>query len=513
MVRAVYLLPFIPASALAASLAGAVTYRWSRWRHLPCIWTSLGAATLFLLAYRGWERNVGPGPFRWGGLGLSSANLFFLALLVLLGPVCVLLSAEGERGGREGGIISALGLLALAAALAAVLGEEPFILAAGCALGTLCAAGAALPAAGPKRRRLRMWLAILALLVSDACLALSVLFLYRAGVPGGPFLFSFPVGEGGLPAMLLLLSAALLRLGIFPLLDRGAIPSGEGRGLRIPYLVAMNLILGAYLLFLASRVLFSPGGAWEWAMLGSGACGLACAAVGTWRGSHPGRERGWSAVCLGSGVILCFSAAGREGATAARLVLLAGMPALLLLEMKGARGWRRSLGMIGGAALAGTPPLAGFASLWATSDSLARACLGGEGILFFLGWGIMAVAFLVVGTTSLFDGGRDGEVMPAWAAAACGLLLCTVLFLAGAYPGRVVDILMREYGLPLDIPFPGWSSLAWASLVVAAGLSFFRRVRAGTVGAGSGSKGRPPGFPGATGNGVSLRALAGGAEE
>lgn len=481
--KAVHLLPFLPAVALVAATLGAVMARKATWNYLPYAWTSLVAGTLLLLVYRGWERHVGPGPFRWAGFGLSPDNLFFVALLVLVGPMAVLPLAgvDGGRGKRPG-IPVVLGHLALAGALAAVLGDHLLLLVAGCAVGTWCAAGAAILASGSGKERWRGMTALLPCLASDLCLALSILFMALDGPPQELSISSLPAGKGGMPALALLVAAALLRLGVFPLNPVAVLLPARG-GSESLHLAAINPALGGYLLFLAWRALFSPGEPWRWALLATGVVSLVSASVFLPRRPGPGSRRGWMAACLGGGVILCFSAGGLGGAAAARLLLLAGIPALLLMEFSGPKGWRRIPGMVGAAAFMGVPPLAGYSTLWMAGRALGEAGTGGGEAAFFLGWVVMAVAFTVVGMVTLL-GGEERSDMPGWVVALSGLALYALIVLAGAYPGRVVDVLMREPGLPLEMPFSSWYSLAWAALAVTAGISVFWAVRS-RVGGGA----------------------------
>lgn len=474
--KAVHLLPFLPAVALTAAPLGAVTTRKSTWKYLPYAWTSLVAGTFFLLVYRGWERHVGPGPFRWAGFGLSPDNLFFVVLLVLVGPLAILPLAGVDMGQeRRPGALVALGHLALAGSLVAVLGDHLILLVAGCAVGTWCAAGAAVLASGSGKERWWGMAALLPCQASDLCLVLSILFMALDGPSQELSISSLPVGKGGMPALALLVAAALLRLGVFPLNPVAALLPARGRSDSLP-LAAMNPALGGYLLFLAWRALFSPGEPWRWALLATGVVSLVSASVFLPRRPGPGSRRGWMAACLGGGVILCFSAGGLGVAAAARLLLLAGIPALLLMEFSGPKGWRRIPGMVGAAAFMGVPPLAGFGTLWMAGRALGELGTGGGEVAFFLGWMVMAVAFTVVGIVFLL-GGEERSDMPGWVVALSSLALCALIVLVGAYPGRAVDVLMREYGLPLEMPFSSWYSLAWAALAVAAGISVFWVVR------------------------------------
>lgn len=141
--KAVYPLPLLPAAALVPAVLHIPASRFPRGKYLAPAWTILALTLLAFLAYRGWERYVGPGAFRIWWLSVSSRNWAFLAVLVVAGPLSVVLLHGVKEWGRENRLIPALGYLALAGATAAVLGEHLFLLTVGCALATWCAAGAA----------------------------------------------------------------------------------------------------------------------------------------------------------------------------------------------------------------------------------------------------------------------------------------------------------------------------------------------------------------------------------
>jgi len=470
--KAVHLLPFVPTTALAAALVSLLPSRGRKWKYVPSICSFLSASVLLFLVYRGWERHVGPGPFRWGWWTLTEGNLAFLVLLAVTGPLSLFLLAAGEEAwGWRQRVIHALGHLGTAGAAAAVLAGNPLLLAAGCTTATWCAVALALLLEPTGGGRSRSCAALFPLVASDLCLALSVLLLVLEVPSRGPLLYSSPsAGADNIPAFALLLAAALLRLGTLPFAACHAYLCGRGRAYRLPYLLVLSPVTGGYLLFLATRVVFSPGMEWRWVFLSAGCAVMIFSTLSVLRNPHPGRARGWLAASLGGAFTVALSGGGQGGAAAARLALLTGIPALLMLEASGWEGWRRWARMTAGAAIIGLPPLAGFGFLWAAGNYLAEGNTGASRSVFFLGWPVAVLAFLVGGTLAMLSAGEEKESLPAWAAASVFAVTCAFLVLVGIYPGRVVDFLMREYGLPLEMPFSSWSSMAWASLLALAGL-------------------------------------------
>lgn len=496
--KAVHLLPFVPTTALAAALVSLLPSRGRKWKYVPSACSFLSASALLVLVYRGWERHVGPGPFRWGWWTLTEANLAFLALLAVTGPLSLFLLAAGEdTWGWKQRVIHALGHLGTAGAATAVLAGHPLLLAAGCAPATWCAVALAYLLERTGRERSRSCAALFPLVASDLCLALSVLLLVLEVPSRGSLLFSSPsAGGDNIPAFALMLSAALLRLGAPPFAACQAYLCGRGRDYRLPYLLVLSPLMGGYLLFLAARVVFSPGMGWRWVFLGAGSAVMIFSTFSVLRNPHPGRARGWLAASLGGAFTVALSGGGQGGAAAARLALLSGVPALLMLEASGWEGWRGWARITAGAAVVGLPPLAGFAFLWTAGNYLAEGNTGASRSIFFLGWPVAFLAFLVGGTAAMLSAGEEKESLPAWAAASVFAVACAFLLLVGTYPGRVVDLLMREYGLPLEMPFSSWSSIAWASLLALAGLGILWAMWVRRKG-GSSTQARIPALPAA----------------
>lgn len=162
---------------------------------------------------------------------------------------------------------------------------------------------------------------------------------------------------------------------------------------------------------------------------------------------YPGKRKimGWMTACVGAALVLTLSSVGQADSAAARLAPMAGVPALLLVEASGSReDWGNWVGILGGAAFLGIPPLAGFASLWVIVDSLAGRFAGGSSVIFLLSIPLVVLAFLVCGTVSFLSPGDAEDGIPAWLVTGFGLSLAVFLLVVGIYPGRLVDLLMRE---------------------------------------------------------------------
>jgi hypothetical protein len=265
-----------------------------------------------------------------------------------------------------------------------------------------------------------------------------------------------------------MLAAALLRLGCIPLHRWIAGVSQGGKDLRLVHLLAVDLTLGTFLLFSVSRIFFVWDGVWVWVCLGIAAATLAEVVRELLHAS--GREETWGLLCAacGAGLALAAAPGGQAAAAAARLGLWAGIPALALVELGSesgfGMGWAR---VAGGASLMGLPPLAGFAWLWMGFGVLAGEFAGGVTVIFLAAIPLLFAGALVMGADSLLLPRGGEEQAPAKVAAATGVLLAAFCAAVGLYPGAMVDLLMREYGLPLDIPFTSWTTLGWAVLICA----------------------------------------------
>jgi formate hydrogenlyase subunit 3/multisubunit Na+/H+ antiporter MnhD subunit len=464
-VRAEYILPALPLTAAAVGLVflAAMGLRRLRWIALALYTISIPA--LAFLAYRFWDHHVGPESFHFWQFTLTPVGISFLVPLAVVSPL--LLWAVETRGpaGRRGNAASALACLGLAATLAAVMSQHLFLLAGMFAIATWSMAGTAV-LKGRKAARLLPYLFPLG--AADLCLALGLLLLYLSDPTRG---LSFPPlplrPEGMLAASCsLLLAAALLRLGCFPL-HRWM--SGIARGSRelgLLHILAVDLTLGTFLLFSVTRTFFAWDGFWVWICLGIAAASLAELARELLHAS--GREEAWGLLCASAGAAIALVAApgGQAAAAASRLALWAAVPALALVALgsEDAPGvdWA---GVVGSASLMGLPPLAGFAALWVGFKTLAGEFAGGETVIFLAAIPLLFAGALIAGAVSLLlPRQREGEA-PLRLAFPAGVLLAACCAAVGIYAGTLSDLFMREYGLSRDIPFGSWTTLAWAVLI------------------------------------------------
>lgn len=464
--KAAYILPALPLSAAAAGLIFLAAMRFRRLRWVALALYTLSVPTLAVLAYRFWDHHVGPEAFGVWRLAISPASLSFLIPLALASPP--LLWAVEIRGGagKSGNAASALACFGLAASLAAVLGEHLYLMAATFAIATLSMAGAAV-LQGKKAARLLPFL--FPLLVADLCLVLGILFYYLDDPTRG---LSFPAAALRPTGMLaascsLLLAASLLRLGCFPLHRWMSGVSWGGREMRLLHLLAVDLTLGTFLLLSVSRTFFTWDGPWVWICLGIAALSLLEVARELLRAR--GREEAWGLLCAatGAGIALIASPGGQAAAAAARLALWAGVPALALVALasEGPRwmGWCKA---VGGASLAGLPPLAGFTTVWMGFKALSGEFAGGETVVFLAAVPLLFAGVLTAATVALlFPRAGEEEALKLAAPAAVVLTACCVA--VGLYPGAIVDLFMREYGLSLNIPFASWATLGWAVFICA----------------------------------------------
>ncbi len=488
--RAVHLLAAMPLAAVAAGLLYLFSLPARFLRRVASAWCALSLPVTAFLAYRFWDRHVGPDAFALWRLELTPQRMAFVIPLAALSPFFVLASRGGE-GGKKADAASAMACFAVAAALTASLSDHLYLLAGMCALSSWCliaalairgnAAGRALPR-------------IIPLAFSDLCLALGILFYYLADPSRGLILPPSPLRAEGLyaAACALLLSAALLRLGIFPTHRWMPGVSRGGRDILFVHLLAVDVTLGAYLLFAVARLIFSWGGVWVWVCLGTAAVSVLVSARELTLAREGGEVAGLLCPSLGAGLALAAAPGGQAALAAMRVGLWAGLPAVALVELgrlspKGGR-WLKS---IGGASLSGMPPLAGFAWLWMALSSFGGAFAGGTSVLFIACMPLLPALSWIMGVVSLLlPAERERMGVEAWSGA---LVLSAACLAVGMFPGAMTDLLMREYGLPVEVPVPGWTGLGVSLLLimalaaVALGL-WYRREEQGMAGHG--------GFPG-----------------
>ncbi len=466
--KAVHLLAAMPLAAAVAGLLYLISVPARALRRVASAWCLLSLPASALLAYRFWDRHVGPQAFALWRLELTPDRMAFVIPLAVLSPFLVMASRGGgaERKGKKDEAASALACFAVAAILTAALSDHLFLLAAMFALATWCLM-AAVVLRGNAAGRVLPYLLPLAL--SDLCLALGVLFYYLADPSRGLLLPPAPLGaEGGYAvAMALMLAAAFLRLGLFPAhrwmpgLSRG------GRDILLVHLLAVDMTAGAFLLFALARLIFSWGGAWTWACLGIAALSAAEVSRELLLAREGEEVMGLLCSSLGAGLALAAAAGGQAALAAMRVGLWAGLTAVGLVEVGrqtlGERGWLKAMG---GASLLGMPPLAGFAWLGLAFSALGGAFTGGISALFIACLPLLLLQSWVMGAASLLvprGGERAGG--EAWLGA---FGLAAACLGVGLFPGAMVDLLMREYGMPVEIPLAGWTSLGVAMLLLVA---------------------------------------------
>jgi formate hydrogenlyase subunit 3/multisubunit Na+/H+ antiporter MnhD subunit len=463
--KATCLIPAIPFTAAAAGFIFLVALRFKRVRWAALALYTFAIPTLAILCYRFWDHYVGPDTFSIWQFHISPASISFLLPLAVVSPL-LLWATETTGPVKKSRIAaSAMSCFGLAAALAAVMTDHLFLLSGMFALATWCMAGGVI-LRGRKAGRLLPFLFPLGL--ADLCLVLGVLFLYLSDPTRGLFFPAAPLRPSGMLAVscALMLAAALLRLGCLPFHRWMTGMSQGGKDLRLVHLLAVDLALGTFLLFTVSRIFFVWDGVWVWVCMGVAGATLVALVRELLHAS--GREETWGLICaaLGAGLALTAAPGGQAAAAAARLGLWAGVPALALVELgsEGRRGmaWAR---VAGGASLLGLPPLAGFAWLWMGFSTLEGEFEGGVTVIFLAAIPVLFATALVMGTAALLLPKGGDEKTPVRLAAASALLLTAYSAALGLYPGTAIDLLMREYGLPLDIPFSSWTALGWAVLI------------------------------------------------
>lgn len=464
-----FALPAAPTAAGLIFLAG-LRGRWSRWPALG--WSLLTLPALSFMIYRLWDHHVGPDTFSFWRLSLSPKNMAILLPLAAVSPF-LLAAAEGRgpKGWREN-VSSACSCFALAAAFTAVMSDHFFLLACMFALASLFMVGAALSRKKESRRFLPA--ALIPLGLSDLCLSLGALFMYLSDPGRGLFFPALPLEPRGklAAACALMLAAALLRLGCIPFQRRMAAISRGGKEFRLIHLLAVDLVLGTYLLYQVTQVFFRWEGAWVWICFGVSVVTLLEALRELL--SSTGRVETWGLLvaALGANLALVASPGGQMASAALCLGLWAGIPALALLHIgsEGGRGrdWAR---VLGGVSLLGLPPLAGFIWRWMEYQVLAGKFAGGVSVLFAAAIPLVFAAALIEGFTALLLPGDGGEETPRIAAVTAGMALIAALLTVGLYAGNMVDLLVREYGLPVNLPFTSWKTLGWAVLICS-GIAF-----------------------------------------
>ncbi len=466
-VKGEHLLLALPSAAVLAGMIFAAGARRPRSRWVALAWLLASLPTLAALLYRAWDRHVGPGPFACWRFGLSPDNISLLLSLAGLSPLLMLEAEARKEHGWRDGLASALSCLALASAMGAILCDHLFLLALFCGLATLCAAGCT--ALVGERRRPRA-ASLLPLAMADFCLAVGIIFLYLSEPGRGLYFPALPLAAGGgiAAACALMLAAALLRLGCLPFQRWMAGIAEGGREPALIHVLAVDLTLGTYLLYLVTRAFFRWQGAWAWICFGVALATLAVVVRELLSARSGSRTWGLLAAALGAHLALAASPGSQAAGAASRLGLWAGVVALALLLLGSEGGKARSwAGVLGAASILGLPPLAGFAARWMEFQALAGGFAEGAGALYAAAIPLSFAAAMVEGFAALrMAGWEDGDArFPA--ALPAGMALAGFGFAVGIYPGKWVDIAMREYGLPLGLPFPTWSTLGWAMLVCA----------------------------------------------
>ena len=463
--KAPEILAAFPIAALAAAILFLISGLSRRLRWVALAWSVAVLPALAVITYRLWDHYVGPDTFAFWRFNLSPANMPVLLPLAVVSPL-LLLACEGNdlSKGRNAGV-SALSCLALGAAMTAILSDHFFLLIGSFAVATLCLGGSTV--LRKKGRRLRS-IALIPLAISDLCLALGVLFIYLDDYGRGLFFPTVPLNPNGklAAACALMLAAALLRLGGFPL-HRWISRAGEGgKDIRLVHLLAVDLVLGAYLLYMTTQVFFKWSGAWVWICFGAGALTLVVVLRGLLNSSR-GSEA-WGLLCAAAGAHIALSAspATQMSAVAVRFGVFAAISMLALVEMGSDSGisnaWARATGGMG---LRGLPPLAGFAWRWMEFQVLILAFGSGSRLLFVAALPLVFAGVLIEGFRPLTWPSGQTEKAPGFALVASSILLAVFGLALGLYPGSFVDLLMREYGISVNLPFPGWTSLGWAILI------------------------------------------------
>mgnify|MGYP005835286743 CR=1 FL=1 len=461
---AVHSLAAMPLVAAIAGLLYLAAVPVRALRRLASAWCLL-SMPVAALAYRLWDHHVGPEPFALWRLELTPHRMAFVLPLAALSPFFVLASrGGGVRDGKRSQVASALACFSVAAALTAAMSDHFFLLAGMCALTTWFLISA-IVLRGSAAGRALPWVSFLAL--SDLCLALGVFFFYRADPTRGLLFPPAPLRPGGAyaAACALMLAAALLRMGLFPTHLWMPGVSRGGKDIILVHVLAVDLTLGGFLLYAVARLVFVWGGTWTWICLGIASVSALVVSRGLLSAREGGEVTGLLCSSLGAGLAMVAAPGGQSALAAMRVGLWAGMSAVALVELgRGATRGGNWSKVVGGASLMGMPPLAGFAWLWLGLSALHGAFSGGMTVLFLASLPLLLAQSWIMGTTSLLVP-RDGENTggEAWLGALGLTAACVVV---GLFPGAMIDLLMREYGLPVELPVPGWRSLGAAVLLL-----------------------------------------------
>ena len=462
------MLPAIPAAAALAGLIFLFARRFSKAKWVALTWALVSLPTLAVLTYHWWDHHVGPDPYARWQFYLSPVNMSLVLPLAVISPL-LLWAAEGRGlGMKRDSVVSALSCFALSAALGALLCRHFFLLTCLFTLATLFIAGAALMREKGKRSFAAAVLFPLGL--SDLCLALGILFLYLSDPSRGLFFPNAPLELSGnlIAACALMFAAALLRLGCFPFHGWMVRICEGGKDFRLIHLLAVDLILGTFLLYSVTRVFFVWEGVWIWICFGLSALTLVLALRGLLSAARRYEVWGLLCVALGAQIALAASPGSQMAAAAMRLGLWAGIPALALIHIGSVKGRRRTWALVlGAASLMGIPAMAGFTWRWMEFQVLAGELSGGASVLYVAAMVLVFAGALIEGFTSLWIPRVEEEEASGTATIAAGALLAAFLLAIGLYAGAVVDLLMREYGLAVSLPFSSWTSLGWAVLLCA----------------------------------------------
>lgn len=429
-------------------------------------WSLVSLPSLALITYRLWDHYVGPDTFSFWRFRLAPPNMSLLLTLAVVAPLLLLASEGKDLSRSRDGSVSAFSCFALAAAMTAILCDHFFPLAGAFVAATLfMAIGVLLGKTGTRRFPP---IALIPMAISDLCLALGILLMYLSEPSRGLLFPAVALNpKGKLAASCgLMLAAALIRLGTFPFHRWMAAVSKGGKEIRLVHILAVNLALATYLLYMVTQVFFHWGGNWVWICLGVGVLTLVVVLRDLLASSE--RLRVWGLLCaaVGAHLMLAASPGSQMSAATMRFGLFVGMAGLGLIHLGSDAGavntWAR---VAGGVDLLGLPPLAGFVWRWMEFQVLVVAFGSGSSVLFIAALPLILAGALIEGFVPLLMPMGQSEGSPKIPALASSVLLVVLLVALGLYSGSFVDLVMRAYGLSVNLPFSGWTSLAWAILI------------------------------------------------